>query len=896
MHGPGRLRALLLAALLVASGAAALAHEAAWQRLFTPFAGAGARTTAAVVAGTMLGLGAGAAVGGRLAERVAQAGLAFGLAEALGALVGAAVPSVAALLAQALGGAPDGVRVLVVGVVCAAASAPLGASLPFAVHAVAPEPSRAGPVLARLYAANTLGAILGVAWPTAVGFEAVGTRAVVFAAASLQAAVALVAVAALRRTTRAAAAPATGPDPSRPLPRRVAAAAFLAGAAGLAVEVAWMRRLTPALGTTSYAFGTVLASYLAAVVVGVALLGPRRDRPPGPRPALVLALAALPVVALVPLVGPVARWAGAALADALAQGDAGPRTLLWIRAAASGALLLPAAAVGAASLPWLVHAAASACARTGRSAGAVLAWNTVGSAAAAAVAGLVAVPALGTAGTLRAAAAAYALAGACVASGRLRAGLGVVAAGLAVAAVVPLPDDAGRDAVGATFDPAWTDPAAAPATFFAEGAVSTVVVRDRDGRDELWVDGKVVASGSPTDRLHLALLGHLPMLAHPAPTRVAVVGLGTGITSGAVAAHAPARLDVFELEREVVRAAEAFRPIGGGLPASARLTVVDGRHGLLRSDVRYDVITSDPIHPAAAGSAELYTDEHYEVLASRLAPGGVVCQWLPLYELSTDDVRMVLRTMARRFEVAVFVAGPDLVLIGTVGAPPVFDEATLAARLASPACAALRPLGLTRPGRLLGLLLADPARVRRLGGSGPVNTDDRPVLEFASARSQYVGSSVDNVLVLGMAAVDPAGLLSAPPAQATWAEDVERARRSRRAFVRWMSGSAEGWDAAAPAFARLADEDPDDRLSAWMRDECTALSAQDAARGGDLETALRLGREVLARPDAEVRARLHAAEAVRDAGALDEAAAAGRRLLEEAPRSERARRLAGAAR
>src|SRR5204863_3872301 len=101
---------------------------------------------------------------------------------------------------------------------------------------------------------------------------------------------------------------------------------------------------------------------------------------------------------------------------------------------------------------------------------------------------------------------------------------------------------------GATFSPGDYDPGTAPADFAREGRVSTVVVRDRDGRAELWVDGKVVASAQPTDRMHLALLGHLPMLFHKNPKRAAVVGLGTGITSTAVAAHAPDVLDVFELE------------------------------------------------------------------------------------------------------------------------------------------------------------------------------------------------------------------------------------------------------------------------------------------------------------------------------------------------------------
>lgn len=901
--GPSRsatlLRALLLGALLAVSGAAALAHEAAWPRLFTPVVGAGPATLAAVVAGALAGLALGAAAGGPWADRVARPGRLLAVAEALGAAIAFALPRAVDAFGPALAAAPEAVRLLGVVVACGAAMAPLGVSLPAAVRCVDPAGDRAARILGRLYAVNTVGAVLGVAWPTAFGFEAVGTRAVITAAAVAQACVALVAAVALggRRgpaaDAPAAPAPVGAPPGPAGVPVALKVAAALAGAAGLPVQVAWVRRLTPALGTTSYAFGTVLCAYLLAIAVGTALFGPRAPRPAGARPAWVLAASAVPVVALVPLLLPVARWAGEVLGDALAAGPVDPRTLLGIRAVATIALLGPAAAISAAALPWLVHAAAPARDRAGAASGVVYAWNAAGSAVAALVAGLVAIPAFGTAGTLRAAAGLLVAAAACVTAGRARTGLACGAVLLVVSAALPVPDAAGRDAVGATFDPLWTDPADAPALRFEEGRASTVVVRARDGRTELWVDGKIVASASPTDRMHLGLLGHLPMLFHPAPRRAAVVGLGTGITATAVAAHAPERLDVFELEAAVVRGAEFFRDVGGGLPPGATLHVVDGRHGLDAADAPYDVITSDPIHPAAAGSAELYTDEHYAALERRLAPGGIVCQWLPLYELEIDDVAMVLRTLARRFDVAVFVAGPDLVILAARPGGLRVDERGMAERLAGRVGDDLRALGLATPGRLLGLLAAGPRRVRVLAGDGPVNTDDRPLLEFASARSQYTGSASRNLLWVAGVGDDPAALLTSPPADAAaFAAGVERTRKQRRAFARWLPAGIDAWAGALPLFEDLAAGDPTDRLSAWMRDECASLWALDGARGDDPEGAAARAREVLARPDAEVRARITAAQALADAGFPAEARAAARAVLAVEPRSARARRLA----
>src|SRR5207244_3177064 len=108
------------------------------------------------------------------------------------------VPAIVGLVDAWTGAASDGLRLAVVALSCAVASGPLGASLPAAVRVLDPPPGRTASTLARLYAANTAGAVLGVAWPTAFAFEDVGTRAVVTIAAGGQALVAVLATATLR--------------------------------------------------------------------------------------------------------------------------------------------------------------------------------------------------------------------------------------------------------------------------------------------------------------------------------------------------------------------------------------------------------------------------------------------------------------------------------------------------------------------------------------------------------------------------------------------------------------------------------------------------------------------------------------------------------------------------
>ena len=57
---------------------------------------------------------------------------------------------------------------------------------------------------------------------------------------------------------------------------------------------------------------------------------------------------------------------------------------------------------------------------------------------------------------------------------------------------------------------------------------------------------------------------------------------------------------------------------------------------------RYDVITAEPPPPNHAGVVNLYSREFYRLAKSRLAAGGVLTQWLPVFELSNAEVRAMI--------------------------------------------------------------------------------------------------------------------------------------------------------------------------------------------------------------------------------------------------------------
>jgi spermidine synthase len=65
----------------------------------------------------------------------------------------------------------------------------------------------------------------------------------------------------------------------------------------------------------------------------------------------------------------------------------------------------------------------------------------------------------------------------------------------------------------------------------------------------------------------------------------------------------------------------------------------DARHYILTTREKFDIITSDPIHPWVKGAATLYTQEYFELVKQHLNPGGLVTQWVPLYESNSGAVK-----------------------------------------------------------------------------------------------------------------------------------------------------------------------------------------------------------------------------------------------------------------
>jgi spermidine synthase len=212
--------------------------------------------------------------------------------------------------------------------------------------------------------------------------------------------------------------------------------------------------------------------------------------------------------------------------------------------------------------------------------------------------------------------------------------------------------------------------------FVGEGMNSSVAVSQLVNSQirNFHVSGKVEASSDPVDMRLQRMLGHLPALIHPKPRSVLVVGCGAGVTAGSFTTYPGIeKIVICELEPLVPKVvATYFGRENYNVLKDRRTRVIydDARHYVLTTHDTFDIITSDPIHPWVKGSATLYTKEYFEMVKMHLNPGGIVTQWVPLYESNTGVVKSEIATFFEVFPNGTIWSndqegkGYDLVLLG----------------------------------------------------------------------------------------------------------------------------------------------------------------------------------------------------------------------------------------
>lgn len=353
-----------------------------------------------------------------------------------------------------------------------------------------------------------------------------------------------------------------------------------------------------------------------------------------------------------------------------------------------------------------------------------------------------------------------------------------------------------------------------------EGRLATVEVEQMpDGQRTLRVNRRWQQGGTGTATASRRQ-GHVPLLLHPSPRRALFLGVGTGLGLGAAMAHPGLSVDAVELLPEVVAVVPRFAPENGWPYPDDRVRwwTMDARRYVRGTRERYDVVVADLYHPGEDGAGLLYTREHFEAMRGCLAPGGLVCQWLPVHQMDLGVLRDVVATFrvvfpeARAWWLRVNLDVPVVGLVWRDGGWPE-DPAFWAVRGDDPGLVeALRGDGLAGYVRVWGSEVSGSGSLAEWSVGGRVATDDLPRVMFRAGRMAY------------RPAEDPAGrmvrLLEAwvPEGAAMW-----RARG-------WPSGAQkleDYWEARWAHVQGLQQE----RARRW--EEAVAWYVASAAASGD---------------------------------------------------------------
>lgn len=858
----------LLCLLFLLSGAAALVFEALWFRLASLTFGSSVWAGSLVLSSFMGGLGLGNALAGRWGARVARPVRAYALLEVVVGVTGLGLVLVLPLTAgwfvplfRPFLDRPVPLNALRLGLAFVMLLVPttaMGATLPLLVKALR-DRGGFGTVLGRLYGWNTLGGVLGAIGVEAVLVGALGLRGSAVAAALLNLAAAAGALAVERRLGKPLEAAVAAPPPRKPATRRgkrLLAAGALCGGTLLAFEVVWFRFLQLFVDSTGLNFAVMLATVLLGITLGALATG----RLLGRRPVLVRWL---------PVCGLVAAFASAFAYVSL---DTVPRSLARFEAGNVVALIawlaLPTCALSGALFTLLGAALQRENGDDVRAAAALTLANTMGGMVGAALGAFVMLPVLRMERSFFALALVYVVVAAlCLerpVAPRLR--LGLLAAGAPAALLLAffpfgLMTNHYLRRLRLVLDP-MSELAAV-----REGRTETIQYLRTEFLGEpvlfrMITNRYSMSSTSDLCQRYMRLYVYWALAMRPDPERALLISYGVGNTAHALTEVRSLRsIDVVDISTDVLALAGVPYPPPAAHPLQdprVRVHVEDGRFFLQSSERQFDLITAEPPPLKVAGVVSLYTQEYFAHLRRRLAPGGVVTYWLPVYQLQEEETHTVVRGFCAAFADCTLwnAAGLEWMLVGSEGSPRPVDGERFRAPWRDPQLAVqLRDIGIDTPELLGTTFLADAEQLREWTGPGVALRDDYPqrlshstrrepetyvrFMDADAARERFRTSR-------WIASVWPADLRARTEAAFDWQDHLnafllmpytrrapgfshlEAALRTpeRPAFAAWMVGASPR-ELAVVERARAAR--PDEPLPAW------ALAVRSLLRGDRAE-------------------------------------------------------------
>ncbi len=812
------------ALLLILSGTIALIYQVLWVKQLSLIVGVDVYAVTTGVSAFFSGLALGGLFLGRWVDRVQRPLRLYGALEIGVALVGVLVTiglSYTAALFVTLEEQSSLLAWIFIFLMVSVGSFLMGGTLPAMVRSLRLTEDCIAVGGGWMYAANTAGAIIGALVSSFFFIPLFGIQG----SALLAAGIGMLAAAGGFWLDRSASNQPRAEQPSNsgPLARSATVAILfyaIAGGLALGYEVIWSQSLVQFMSTRSYAFSVMLATYLAGLALGAVMFARQADRVRDSWGMLGLLISAAGMVALleIALLGPwllALQTMGDHVAFALTESRlAGMCARFAI--AALYIVFFPTVLLGAAfpaAIKLIVDSG-----HIGRDIGKVVALNTFGGIIGTVITGFVFVPRFGLVKTLALLAVFAALLGLLAAmrgTSKIRFSRWgtIVIAIISVGVALFTPADRLAGLLASTRGRGTV-------VFYKEGKGGTVAVLEQSAGHKrfrrLFIQGVSNTGDTLPSLRYMRLQALLPLIIHNAePKSALVIGLGTGITSGALLRFPGLEQRIVaELLPEVVQAASNFHGnFGAATDPSLDIRLRDGRRELLSGWQTYDLITLEPPPPSAAGVVNLYSTDFYELARTRLRAGGLVAQWLPLPTQNDEDTRSLVRSFLDVYPHTSLWTTElhEMLLIGSMESIDL-DVPRIIKRFEQPELtSALRDVGISSAAALMATWVMDRAGLETYAGDGFPVTDDQPRIEYADwVRSDELQRTLPRLMKLR----------TNPPlfgADASFVSAVSAERQNLLLFyqaaLNGMAGHQELW---AQDMTRVLEADGNNAYYRWF--------------------------------------------------------------------------------
>lgn len=563
----------------------------------------------------------------------------------------------------------------------------------------------------------------------------------------------------------------------------------VSGAVAMIYEVCWTRMLSMIIGSSTYAFSIMLATFLIGIFGGSFICSRFVDRLKEPlvwfgMGQLLISLGCLVSMHLLNLV----PWWNLQV-NAMFPRD--PYFTLCVRFAIAAVILLPLTLNLGMVFPLVVRACTKNLEHLGKSVGTVYSANTIGAIIGSVAAGFVLVPLFGVERTLMISsgvniALAVGLFFFSRSIGREARAITCLLALLAISACLMRPSIWNLDIFLLTQaerrilrqeDLIYTSlehwilnmRQQSEIIYWKEGPCSSVAVMywnrsknvlQKDGVFSLFTNGCVDASDGH-DMSQQVMLSVFPMLWKPVVNTCAIIGWGCGVSTGCILDFPVRQITAIELEPAVIEASKFFHRTNKKPEENARVKIEanDGRNYMLATEKTFDMIISEPSNPWQVGVCNLFTDEYFEICKRRLNPGGTFTLWMQIAEIPPENMRSIFAALRRHFKYCLPLASDDFNLIILASDNPLpAPWAHIKNSFKIPAVAReLKEVNIPTPETVLSRIMATPAGITHMSQGVQPNVDDTNKLEFAVGLTYENNTYVlKNAILLAEHMGDPA--------------------------------------------------------------------------------------------------------------------------------------------